>query len=336
MKIRGMHMIGKTISHYKIIEELGRGGMGVVYRAEDTKLHREVALKFLPREFTRDTAAKERFSHEAQAAAVLNHPNICTVYEIDDHEGQSFISMEYIDGRSLKSLIDEGPMGLSAALDVAMQIAAGLGEAHEKDVVHRDIKPANVIVTGKGQAKIMDFGLAKLRSQTVLTREGTTLGTVAYMSPEQAMGKTVDHRTDIWSFGVVLYEMISGQRPFKGDYDQAVLYSVMHKEPEPLTALRTGVPPELERIVNKCMEKDPGERYQTTADVVADLRHLGRIMREDMTKSRSVMEPPLPPQQMPAPAVRPSRNLRWLPWILAIALVAILAVVLIPRFFGTS
>ncbi len=332
-------MIGKTISHYTILEELGEGGMGVVYKAEDTKLHRTVALKFLPREFTRDAEARERFSHEAQAAAVLNHPNICTVYEIDEHEDQSFISMEYIDGRNLKSMIDEGPMELSAVLDIAKQIAGGLGEAHEKDVVHRDIKPANVIVTAKGQAKIMDFGLARLRSQTVLTKEGTTLGTVAYMSPEQATGRPVDHRTDIWSFGVMLYEMISGQRPFKGEYDQAVIYSVLNKAPEPLTALRSGVPSEFERIANKCMEKDPDERYQTAVDLMADLRHLGRIMREDVTTSRSIVQPPpphAPPPQAPAPHVTTPRKLKLLPWLAVIVLVAVLAVTMIPRFFGTS
>jgi serine/threonine-protein kinase len=186
------------------------------------------------------------------------------------------------------------------------------------------------VITGRGQAKIMDFGLAKLRRQTVLTKEGTTLGTVAYMSPEQASGKTVDHRTDIWSFGVMLYEMISGRRPFKGEYDQAVIYSVLHDAPEPLTALRTGVPPELERIVNKCMEKDPTERYQTAADLMADLRRLGRLMREEVSTSRLAVGPP-PPQQMARPW-----NLRWLPWIVVIMLVAILAIIFIPKYFGTS
>jgi serine/threonine protein kinase/tetratricopeptide (TPR) repeat protein len=346
-------MIGKTISHYTVLEELGRGGMGEVYLAEDTKLHRKVALKFLPYEFTRDAEAKERFDHEAQAAAVLNHANICTIYEIDEHEGQSFISMEYIDGRSLKAVIGEGPMELSAALDIAMQIAGGLAEAHEKHVVHRDIKPANIMITGKGQAKIMDFGLAKLRSRTVLTKEGTTLGTVAYMSPEQAAGRPVDHRTDIWSFGVMFFEMVSGRRPFMGEYDQAMIYSVLNDPPEPLTAVRTGVPPELERIVTKCMEKDPAERYQTAADLMADLRHLGRIMREDVTTSRSIVRPPplttpphahpqapasphTPPQEVAPQKPTPPRKLRWLPWLVVIVLVAVLAITLIPRFFGTS
>jgi serine/threonine protein kinase/tetratricopeptide (TPR) repeat protein len=321
-------MIGKTISHYRIVEELGRGGMGVVYKAEDTKLGRTVALKFLPPEFTQDAEAKERFKHEAQAAAVLNHNNICTVYEIDEHEGQSFISMEYIEGLSLKSMIASGPLELSATMDIAIQIAAGLSEAHEKDVVHRDIKPANIMITAKGQAKIMDFGLAKLRSRTVLTREGTTLGTIAYMSPEQAKGRAVDHRTDIWSFGVMLFEMISGRRPFKGDYDQAMIYSLLNDSPEPLTAIRTGVPPELERIAAKCMEKNPDERYQTVADLMADLRHLGRIMKEDVTEDRSRAEP--------LPSRTKAGKLGWFPWVIVIAVVAVLAVILVPRFFGTS
>jgi len=321
-------MIGKTISHYKILEELGQGGMGVVYRAEDTKLGRTVALKFLPPEFTQDAEAKERFKHEAQAAAVLNHNNICTVYEIDEYEGQSFISMEYIEGRSLKSIIDEGPMELAAALDIAMQVAGGLAEAHEKHVVHRDIKPSNIMITAKGQPKIMDFGLAKLRSRTVLTKEGTTLGTIAYMSPEQAKGRAVDHRTDIWSFGVMLFEMISGRRPFKGEYDQAMIYSLLNDSPEPLTALRTGVPPDLERIASKCMKKNSDERYQTASDIIADLRHLSRIMKEGATESLSHTEP-LASRTQP-------RKLGWLPWLLLVVVVAILAVILVPRFFGTS
>jgi TolB-like protein/Tfp pilus assembly protein PilF/predicted Ser/Thr protein kinase len=335
-------MIGKTVSHYKILEELGRGGMGVVYTAEDTKLHRIVALKFLPPEFTRDVDARERFSHEAQAAAALNHANICTVYEIDEHEDQSFIAMEYVEGRDLKSMIEGGPLKLETVLDTASQIAQGLAEAHEKDVIHRDVKPANILITTKNQVKIMDFGLAKLRSQTVLTREGTTLGTVAYMSPEQAVGNPVDHRTDIWSFGVVLYEMISGLRPFKGDYDQAMIYSLLNDEPEPLTAVRTGVHPELERIVHKCIEKDPGERYQTMADLTADLRHLDRIIRERTTTSRSIAHTSLTrPSQVttpmgPAQQAAARKKLVWLPWLAVAVLIAVLGVILVPRFFRTT
>jgi len=330
-------VIGKTVSHYKILEEIGRGGMGVVYEAMDTKLDRTVALKFLPPDLMRDPNAKERFVHEAKAAAALSHTNICTIHEIDEYEGQSFIAMEYIDGRSLKEMIAEGPLKLEHVMDIAMQIAQGLAEAHEKDIFHRDIKPANIMITGKGQVKIMDFGLAKLRSQTVLTREGTTLGTVAYMSPEQATGEEVDHRADIWSLGVVLYEMVSGQRPFRGEYDQAVIYAVLHDEPEPLTALRTGVPVELERIAAKALEKDPDERYQTAKDFVADLLHLSRIMDEQRATSRS-MRPRAPaPREAPPPrdASTPLKS-RLLTWVVIVVLAGALAIAVIPRFFKPS
>ncbi|UCE19256.1 MAG: protein kinase [Gemmatimonadota bacterium] len=265
-------MIGETISHYKIVEKLGEGGMGVVYKAEDTKLKRTVALKFLPPELTRDTEAKERFVHEARAAASLNHPNICTVYEVDEAEGQSFIAMEFIEGLSLKEKIKARPLKLKEAADIAIQIAEGLQNAHARNIVHRDIKPANIMVTQNGQVKIMDFGLAKLTGQTKLTKDGTTLGTVAYMSPEQARGESVDHRTDIWSLGVVLYEMVAGQIPFKGEYEQAVMYSILNDDPEPLTARRTGVPLDLDRIVFKLLAKDPAARYQHIDEVPVDLR----------------------------------------------------------------
>lgn len=267
-------IIGKTISHYKILEELGRGGMGIVYKAEDTKLKRTIALKFLPPELTRDADARKRFVHESRAAAALNHPNICTIYEVDESESQSFIAMEYIEGQSLKEKIQSGPIKLAEAIDIAIQTAEGLREAHEKDIVHRDIKSANIMVTTKGQAKIMDFGLAKLAGETKLTKTGTTLGTAAYMSPEQTRGEIVDHRSDIWSVGVVLYEILTGQLPFKGDYEQAVVYSIVNEESEPITALRSGVPMELERIINKCLEKDPYDRYQHVDELIVDLRGL--------------------------------------------------------------
>jgi len=267
-------MIGQTVSHYKVLEKLGEGGMGVVYKAEDTKLKRMVALKFLPPELTRDPEAKERFLHEAQAAAALEHQNICNIYEIDESEEQIFIVMSCFEGQTLREKIDAGPLKIDEALKIAAQAAEGLQAAHEKGIVHRDIKSANIMVTGKRQTKIMDFGLAKLKGQTKITKEGTTLGTAAYMSPEQAQGADVDHRTDIWSLGVVLYEMITGQLPFKGEYEQAVLYSIMNEEPEPLTALRTAVPMELERIVNKILAKDPSERYQHADDLMVDLRKL--------------------------------------------------------------
>jgi serine/threonine protein kinase/tetratricopeptide (TPR) repeat protein len=266
-------LIGKTISHYKIIEKLGGGGMGVVYKAEDTKLKRLIALKFLPAEMTQDPDAKERFIHEARAASALQHSNICTIHDIDETEnGQMYICMDYYEGETLKKKIERGPLKITEAIDIAVQIARGLEVAHEASEIHRDIKPANILITTKGEVKIVDFGLAKLAGQTKLTMEGTTLGTVGYMSPEQTRGDDVDRRTDIWSLGVVLYEMISGQRPFKGDYDQAVMYAIINEEPQPLTALRTGVPMELERIVNKALSKKAEERYANTSDFIVDLK----------------------------------------------------------------
>ncbi|NIM15537.1 MAG: protein kinase [Candidatus Aminicenantes bacterium] len=290
-------MIGQTVSHYRILEKLGEGGMGVVYKAEDTKLRRTVALKFLPPELMRDSEAKERFLHEAQAAAALEHPHICNIYEIDESEDQIFIVMSCFDGQTLKEKIDSGPLKIDDALKIAVQAAEGLQAAHEKGIVHRDIKSANIMVTVKGQTKIMDFGLAKLKGQTKLTKQGTTLGTAAYMSPEQAQGVDVDHRTDIWSLGVVLYEMIAGQLPFRGEYEQAVVYSIMNEEPESLTALRTGVPMELERIVNKTLAKDPLERYQHADDLVVDLRHLKKDTKPGISVPGKTIKTETPKKQ---------------------------------------
>ncbi|MBN2030297.1 protein kinase [bacterium] len=268
-------MIGKTISHYKILEKLGEGGMGVVYKAQDTKLKRSVALKFLPPELTRDKEAKERFIHEAQAASALEHPNICNIHEIDEtKDGQMYIVMACYKGEILKDKIERGPLKLEEAVDIAIQIARGLDKAHRKEIVHRDIKPANIFITQDGVVKIVDFGLAKLKGQTRLTKASTTLGTVAYMSPEQARGEEVDHRTDIWSLGVVLYEILTGQLPFRGEYEQAVTYSILNEEHEPVTALRTGIPMELERIINKCLAKKPAKRYQIIEDVIVDLEEI--------------------------------------------------------------
>ena len=265
-------MIGKIISHYKILKKLGEGGMGVVYKAEDTKLKRTIALKFLPRDLTRDTEAKERFVQEAQAAAALNHPNICTIHEIDEADGQLFIAMEYIEGQSLKEKIESGPLDVKEAVDIAVQVGEGLQEAHKKGIIHRDIKSANIMVTEKGQTKIMDFGLAKLAGQVGLTKTGTTLGTVAYMSPEQARGEEVDHRTDIWSLGVVLYELLTGQLPFRGEYEQAVVYSIMNEDPEKITGLRTSVPTTLQGIVENALEKQSRQRYQHINEMIVALR----------------------------------------------------------------
>jgi len=310
-------MIGKTISHYKIIEKLGQGGMGVVYKAEDTKLKRTVALKFLPGELTRDADAKARFIREAQAAAALDHPDICTIYEIDEAQDRAFISMAYIDGERLKDKIERGPLKLEEAFEIAVHIAQGLQAAHEKGIIHRDIKSANVMLTVSGQVKVMDFGLAKLAGTTAVTREGTTLGTAGYMSPEQARGEEVDSRTDIWSLGVVLYEMLTGLLPFRGDYEQALVYQIMNDAPEPITSLRTGVPMELERIVTKCLEKNRDERYQTAADIIADLRHLQRAVGTGADLTRQSMET----------AARPARRARWWYWALPLIVIAIIAAV---------
>jgi serine/threonine protein kinase/formylglycine-generating enzyme required for sulfatase activity/predicted esterase len=266
-------MIGKTVSHYKIIEKIGSGGMGTVYKAQDTKLDRFVALKFLPLHLSQAEEEKRRFIHEAKAASALDHPNICNIYEIDEtKDGQMFIVMACYEGESLKERIDRGPLPVDEAIDIAVQIAKGLEKAHSKEIVHRDIKPANVLITKDGQVKIVDFGLAKLAGITILTKEGTTLGTVAYMSPEQTQGTKVDHRTDIWALGVILYEMLTGERPFKGDYEQAVMYSIINEEPIPVKKVNPAVPPDLEKIVSKSLLKNPELRYTSAAELVKDLK----------------------------------------------------------------
>jgi len=270
-------MIGKTISHYKIINKLGSGGMGVVYKAQDLRLDRTVALKFLSPHLTTSEDEKQRFIHEAKAASSLDHNNICAIYEIDETEdGQLFISMACYEGETLDNRIKEKPLPIDEATDIAIQIAQGLAKAHEKDIVHRDIKPANIMLTSDGVVKILDFGLAKLSTQTKLTKESTTLGTVSYMSPEQAKGEEVDYRTDIWSLGVILYEMLTGQLPFRGEYESAVIYSILNDTQEPVTGLRTGVPMELERIINKCLQKNPANRYQHVDELIVDLRSMKR------------------------------------------------------------
>ncbi len=313
-------MIGKTLSHYNILEKLGEGGMGVVYKAEDTKLKRTVALKFLTPQVVGTEEDKARFIHEAQAAAALNHNNICTVYEIDEFEGQPFIAMECVEGKSIKDLIRPGSLNLGKALDISIQVGEGLSEAHEKGIVHRDIKSANVMVTERGQAKIMDFGLAMSPGRIQLTRAGTTIGTVAYMSPEQARGEKVDHRADIWSLGIVLFEMISGQLPFRGDHEQAVLYSIMNEDSKPIADLCLGAPAELENIFRKCLAKDPRERYQTATDFVADLR---RLKRTSVPRGTHADKP-----------LQESRSVPWWPWVAAAAVVVIGAIVIWPRLFS--
>ena len=269
-------LIGGTTfaGRYQIIQELGRGGMGVVYKAHDTKLKRTVALKFLPQELTHISEVKDRFMREAQAAAALDHPHICTVFEFDEAEDKTFISMAYIEGQSLRKKIESAPLELDEALRIATQVAEGLQEAHNRGVVHRDIKSANIMVTEKGQAKIMDFGLARVAGGTLVTKEGMTMGTVAYMSPEQARGEEVDQRTDIWSLGVVLYEMFSGQLPFKGEHDQAVVYSILNERPKPITNLRSDIPMAIEQVVAKALEKNPDERYQNIEELIDDLKSI--------------------------------------------------------------
>jgi serine/threonine-protein kinase len=273
-------MIGKVVSHYKILEKIGQGGMGVIYKAEDIRLQRTVALKFLPPQLLGSDTERARFIHEARAAAALDHPNICTVHEIDETDGQTFIAMAFVDGISLKKKIESRPLALTDAVRYALQIGRGLQEAHANDVVHRDVKSANVVISSKDHAVVMDFGLAKLKGQTRVTREGTTLGTVAYMSPEQTRGEEVDRRTDVWSLGVVLYEMITGQLPFKGEHESAVVYAILNEACEPVTALRSGVPMELERIVAKAMSKNPGERYQSVDEMLVDLRSAREGLRD--------------------------------------------------------
>jgi serine/threonine-protein kinase len=280
--IKGTTFAGR----YQLIEELGRGGMGVVYKAEDTKLKRTVALKFLPPELTHIPDVKDRFMREAQAAAALDHPNICTVYEFDEAEEKTFISMAYVEGQSLRKKIESGPLELDEALWIATQVAQGLQIAHKKGIVHRDIKSANIMVDDRNQAKIMDFGLARMTGGTLLTQEGTAMGTIAYMSPEQAQGEEVDQRTDIWSFGVVLYEMLTGELPFKGEHEQAVVYSIRKDKPRPVTEINAEIPPSIEQVLDKALEKDADKRYQQVDDLLDDLKSISVGIVPEEIKAR--------------------------------------------------
>jgi len=293
-------MIGTTLSHYRIVAELGRGGMGIVYKAEDTKLDRTVAIKVLPSAALASKDDRERFYREAKSAAALNHPHIAQVYEIDEavpsdapHGTQPspFIAMEFIDGKPLDEELKQAPLKLEKAIALGIQIAQALEAAHDKNIVHRDIKSANVMLTAKGQAKVLDFGLAKTTHSTMLTRMGSTLGTIAYMSPEQARGEDVDHRTDLWALGVVLYEMMSGRNPFAGDYEQAVTYSILNEDAQPLTAIRTGVPMGLEWIVSKLLAKNAEDRYQSAKDLIVDLRTVD-LTQVGMSRTTSTTSKP--------------------------------------------
>jgi eukaryotic-like serine/threonine-protein kinase len=273
---------------YKLVEELGHGGMGVVYKAEDLKLKRFVALKFLPPHLMDSPDLKERFLVEAQAAAALNHPNICTIYEVGEDEARPFIAMEFVDGETLRDRLRQGSLKASDALAIAGQVAAGLGEAHRNGIIHRDVKSANIMITAKGQSKVMDFGLAKLRGGSSLTKSQTTIGTVAYMSPEQARGGELDQRTDIWSLGVVLYEMLGGKLPFLGDHDQAVIHQIVHVEPEPLKKLTPNLPSGLEEILGQALAKKPAARYQTMEDLGTDLEAIGEGLRPLRARPRRI------------------------------------------------
>ncbi len=280
-------LIGRKILHYQIIEKLGEGGMGVVYKAKDTKLEREVAIKFLPRQIAANGEERERFKIEAKAAAAHNHPNIATIHAIEEVDDEMFIVMEYIEGRELKEQVESGKLKVEKVMDIATQIAEGLQAAHKKGIIHRDIKSSNIMITAGDKIKIMDFGLAKIGAGLHLTKSGTTLGTVSYMSPEQVRGEEVDSRTDIWSFGVVLYEMLSGEKPFKGDYEQAVLYSIMNEEPDLVSTILTGMPKETGKLVNKALAKNPDERYQRMEDVISDLKSIKKEILGTSQKTKT-------------------------------------------------
>lgn len=289
-------MIGKTISHYKIIEKIGEGGMGVVYKAQDIKLDRVVALKFLPQYLASDPIEKERFFQEAKATSALSHPNILTIHDLDEYDGQFFISMEYLEGQTLKSKIQKEKLRIEQIIDFGLQIAEALKLAHDKSIIHRDLKSDNLMVLKDGRVKIMDFGLAKWKKSPNLTKTGTTVGTLNYMSPEQVQGITVDHRTDLWSFGVVLYEMLTGQLPFQGDYEAATIYSIINEEPLPISGRSKDAPESLNLIMERALKKDLSERYQDVKEVLNDLKQTQKELKQvsrNLTPQKSIAVLPL-------------------------------------------
>jgi len=306
-------MINKTILHYKILDKLGEGGMGVVYKAQDTKLQRMVALKFLPPHVAENPEEKARFIQEAQAASALSHPNVTTIYGIEESPEGLFISMEFVEGHTLKKIAEKESPSIKRILEIAIQVSEGLNAAHRKGIVHRDIKSDNIMVTQDGQVKIMDFGLARLEGVDHLTETGSTLGTAAYMSPEQAQGEEVDQRSDIFSFGVVLYELLTGRLPFRGEHIPAIIYSILNENPEPVARYKINVPEGLQRIVDKALAKDREERYQHIDDLLADLRHEKKGL--DYAKTT----------QIPAQVVAPKHKSRLLPFIIPASVVFILA-----------
>jgi serine/threonine protein kinase/Flp pilus assembly protein TadD len=275
-------MVGETILHYKILQKLGEGGMGIVYKAEDTKLKREVAIKFLPHQISANEEEKQRFEIEAQAAAALNHPNIATIYAIEESDKEVFIAMEYIEGIELKDKISKAIPSIEESINIIEQICQGLKAAHQKGITHRDIKSSNIMVTEAGQIKIMDFGLAKVRGVSQITKFGTTLGTTAYMSPEQAKGEHVDQRTDIWSLGIITFELLTAKTPYEGEFEQAIIYSILNEEPKSLISLRKDAPLKLERMVMKMLAKNKEQRYQDTSEILNDL--------SDLKKSESAVD----------------------------------------------
>ena len=295
---------GSRLGQYEIVSLIGAGGMGEVYKAQDTRLKRLVALKLLPPELTRDETAKQRFLQEARAASALDHPNICTIHEINETpDGQLYLVMAYYEGETLKEKIERGPLAIDEALDIAIQIGQGLAEAHTAGVVHRDIKPANLMLTKGAQVKIVDFGLAKLAGQVGLTQTGKTLGTVAYMSPEQARGHEVDHGADLWSLGVVLYEMLAGRRPFPGEHAQSVVYAILNTEVPPLPSARAEVPADLARAVGRALTKLRGDRQGSAEELVAELRAVKRASEGHATAQ------PVGEKAVPSIAVLPFANM---------------------------